>query len=283
MKFGICIPNCHGDYTDPRLAAEVAYEAEQAGWDGFFTWDHIGDTWADEVSDPWIMLAAIAMRTRRITLGPLVTPLPRRRPWKVAREIVTLDHLSGGRVILGVGTGEGSEFPNYFEQTDHRSRGEMLDEALDILMRLWSGKRFSFDGRYYRLKDVRHLPRPLQQPHIPIWVAAQYPYQRPLRRAAHWDGLSIIANNAGLCDQLPAEQVRECVHRVYAERETQQRNGPYEVLHWGHFKGKDRGKHIEQAMAYADAGATWWIEDLNWTSGSLQEVRTTVCQGPPRL
>lgn len=104
MFFAIDTPN-FGDYSEPRLLAELAKEAEDAGWDGFFLWDHIGADWPLPVADPWIALAAMAMTTRRIKLGPLVTPLPRRRPWKLARETATLDHLSHGRLILGVGIG----------------------------------------------------------------------------------------------------------------------------------------------------------------------------------
>ena len=110
MRYGVYVPN-FGPYGDARVLADLAYEAEEAGWDGFFLWDQVSKTTLAPTFDPmvdlWIALAAIALRTRTIRLGPLVTPLPRRRPWMVARETVSLDHLSAGRLIFGVGSGGG--------------------------------------------------------------------------------------------------------------------------------------------------------------------------------
>ncbi len=167
-----------GELSDPRVVAELAAEAEAAGWDGFFLWDHVA--YRDpvrEIADPWVTMAAIAMTTSRVVTGPLVTPLPRRRPHQLARETVTLDRLlGGGRLVLGVGVGSENteEFDpaRFGEEGDMRARAKLLDEGLDAVKRYWDGE---FE------------PTPVQP--IPIWVAARYPNRRPLRRAARHDGL----------------------------------------------------------------------------------------------
>lgn len=153
MQFAIDIPN-FGVYSDPHLLAELAHEAEEAGWDGFFVWDHINYKIVDSpgpvaIGDPWVQLAAIAMRTSQIKIGPMVTPLPRRRPWKLARETATLDHLSRGRLIFGIGLGSerSKEYSTFGEVTDPRVHGEMLDEGLEVLTRLWSGEEFNYEGK----------------------------------------------------------------------------------------------------------------------------------------
>ncbi|MGZ8610784.1 MAG: LLM class flavin-dependent oxidoreductase [Actinomycetota bacterium] len=167
MRFGISVPNI-GDL--PTLL-ELGTMTEAMGWDGFFLWDHsrFMKEFPVPVFDPWVVLAAVAERTGRIRLGPLVTPLARRRPWKVARETVTLDHLSGGRLILGVGLGypADAEFELLGEDPDARVRAEKLDEGLEILTRLWSGEPVSFDGRHHHVRDTTFAPAPLQRPRIP--------------------------------------------------------------------------------------------------------------------
>ena len=99
------MPN-FGEFGDPHRLVEIARTAEEADWDAVFIWDHIqAGHWAGPVVDPWVSMAAMAAATERVRLGTMVTPLPRRRPAKPARETGTLDHLSGGRLILGVGIG----------------------------------------------------------------------------------------------------------------------------------------------------------------------------------
>jgi len=183
-----------GDFADPRVTAELAVAAEGAGWDGIFLWDHM---WRppDQVSgvgDVWISLAAIASATTRLRLGPGVTPLTRRRPHKVARETVTLDHLSNGRLTLGIGLGVNSagELERFGEQTDPVVLGERLDESLELLLALWSGEEVDHDGPHFTARGVRFTPGPLQRPRIPIWAAARgINSPKPVRRAARLDGL----------------------------------------------------------------------------------------------
>jgi len=167
------------ELSEPALVAELAARAEARGWDGFFVWDHVQyRAPVSELADPWITLAAVAGSTERVTIGPLVTPLARRRPHQLARETVTLDRLSGGRLVLGVGLGSdrtGEFDPERFgEEGDGRARARLLDDGLERLSAYWDGE---FE------------PRPVQRPRIPVWVASRWPNRRPLRRAARWDGL----------------------------------------------------------------------------------------------
>src|SRR5512140_1197824 len=192
MKYGLCLPN-GGVCGNARILAEFAALAEKSGWDGVFLEDYIVWQGHQDVPtcDPWIALAAMAMTTQHIRLGIQVVPLPRRRPWRVASEAVAIDHLSHGRLILGVGIGDTSidiSFTHFGEVTDAKQRGKMLDEALDVIVGLWTGKPFQYDGEYYHLKEVIVLPPPLQQPRIPIWVGGGYPLRGPLRRALRFDG-----------------------------------------------------------------------------------------------
>ena len=165
------------ELMEPRLLAELAQSAERNGWDGFFLWDHLSyRPPVRAVADPWVALAAIAYATERIRLGPLVTPLSRRRVHKLARETVTLDHLSAGRLTLGVGLGSSGsgEIERFGEVADPRERARLLDDGLRLLSEYWNGGL---------------EPPPVQKPRIPIWVAGRWPSRRPVRRAARWDGM----------------------------------------------------------------------------------------------
>jgi alkanesulfonate monooxygenase SsuD/methylene tetrahydromethanopterin reductase-like flavin-dependent oxidoreductase (luciferase family) len=196
MRFGIGFPT-FGPYSDPRLLADLAREAENSAWDGCFVWDHVQVGWLDAVADPWVALTAITLATRRIRLGTLVTPLYRRSPWKLARETATLDHLSQGRLILGVGLGSDTfgEISAFGGPQDDRVRAQMLDEGLAVLTGLWSGESFSFSGKYFHIDNTRFIPTPVQQPRIPIWVAGTWPKRPPFRRAARYDGVIPVAGD----------------------------------------------------------------------------------------
>ncbi|GCE14122.1 LLM class flavin-dependent oxidoreductase [Tengunoibacter tsumagoiensis] len=281
MRFGIVIPNCGGDYADPRFVAEVAHEAEEAGWDGFFVWDHISDKWAPEVSDPWIMLSAIAMRTHRLKLGTMVTPIPRRRPWKLSRELVTLDHLSGGRIILGVGIGGGAEYTDYGEQADNKLHAEMLDESLELLEELWTGEPVNHQGQHYTVQHVRYLPRPVQQPRIPIWVASVWPNKNPQRRAARWDGIVPIGKGLGPLEQMSPADEQACEEFVRAQQSPERAAQPYDHIHWGVLEGKDAEADRALVEEYSQVGVNWWLENITWSRGTLEEQRERIRKGPP--
>src|SRR5512143_1911614 len=146
-----------GTYANPRLLADLASEAEAAGWDGFFLWDAVFARPARlPMTDPWIALAAIAAQTEHIKIGAMVTPLARRRPWQVARETVSLDHLSKGRLIFAVGLGwRALDFEAFGEDANARTRADRLDEGLAIITSLWSGRQVTFHGKHYRADKVR--------------------------------------------------------------------------------------------------------------------------------
>ena len=191
MRFSINIPN-FGDFAGADTVARVASAAEAAGWDALFVWDHIVHyrRYQRSFGDPWILLTAAALATTRIKLGPLVTPVPRRRPHQLARQESTLDHLSDGRVIFGAGLGVPieDEYGSFGEPTDPRLLAERLDEGLYLLDRYWSGEPVTHDGRHYHVEDVTLLPRPVQRPRVPVWIGGFWPHRPPMRRAARWDG-----------------------------------------------------------------------------------------------
>ena len=179
MRYGFVFPG-----NDINTSVEMAQEAEAAGWDGYFVWDGVWGT------DPWVTLGAIAATTKRIRIGTMITPPSRRRPWKLAAETATVDRLSGGRLILGVGLGApDTGFEKFGEETNRRTRAELMDEALDIVTGLWQGQPFEYQGAHHHVQagDLPlTCPPPVQQPRIPIWVGGES--GPALRRAARWDG-----------------------------------------------------------------------------------------------
>ncbi|HEY0068825.1 MAG TPA: LLM class flavin-dependent oxidoreductase [Chloroflexia bacterium] len=278
MRYGVIVPN-FGEYSDARTVAGLAREAEEAGWDGFFIWDQMSMDTPEPVADPWIVLAAVAMSTSRVRLGPLVTPIARRRPWKLAREAVTLDHLSGGRLILGVGLGafQHEEFEALGDVGDPRVRAEMLDEGLQVLVGLWSGLPFSFEGKHYHIQEARFLPTPLQKPRIPIWVAGNWPTKAPFRRAARWDGVIPGWDIMGGQKQHP-EEVAAMIEYIQSHRTSE---GPFEVAYGAKSTG-DPAQDASITRPYIEAGITWWLEDLNPWRGTLPQMRERVRKGPPK-
>jgi alkanesulfonate monooxygenase SsuD/methylene tetrahydromethanopterin reductase-like flavin-dependent oxidoreductase (luciferase family) len=265
MRSGLWFP-LFEELADPGAVARLAAEAEERGWHGVFVWDHV--RWREpirEVADPWITLTAIATATERVMLGPMVTPLARRRPAKVARETATLDRLSGGRLILGIGLGSdrfGAEFSKTGEQLDDRARGEMLDEALEILKAAWSGEPVKHHGRHYLIDDVQFLPRPVQRPGVPVWAAAYPGNVKPLRRAARCDGFFPV----GL------ESVDQFAQAVAAVRDLRgDISEPYDIT-----VELPPGSDV---TPYAEAGATWWMTGIE-PGASLDEVRSVIREGP---
>ncbi len=276
MRFAINTPN-FGDFANPHLVAELAHEAEDSGWDGYFLWDHIGADWPDAVADPWIELAAMALSTSRILIGPIVTPMPRRRPQKLARETVTLDHLSNGRLVLGVGIGSdsGREYSCYSELPDDKLHGEMLDEGLEVLTRMWSGEKFSYEGQHYSITNAHFLPRPRQQPRIPIWVAGVWPNKKPFRRAAQWDGVCPMGRDG----VMTPDDFRDMLAYIEEYRTS---DAPFDVVRGARTPGKDAGEDAAIVAPYAEAGVTWWSEGFDWND-TLEAVRARIHTGPPQL
>lgn len=269
-------------FGHPRIIAELARDAEAAGWDGVFTWDDIAG-WERDMADPTVALAAAALVTQHVRLGALITPLARRRPWKFARESVSLDQLSNGRLVVGVGVGSGQEqFGDLGDEADQRTRGVMLDEALAVITGLWQGEPFAFAGEHYCLKPTTFRPRPVQRPRIPIWVAGTWPHKRPLARMARWDGMFPLF--WGIDD--PKEQqahLRTMVAAVRAMRPDAA--APFDVVVSGETATGQGAQTEEHIAAFAAAGATWWLESLNpersdggrW---SFDRLRERILAGP---
>lgn len=266
MKTGIVIST-----GDPRTAADLAAEAEAAGWDGVFYWDAIAIPGLAEIYDPWVVMAAMAMRTERVTLGAILSPPSRRRPWKLARETMTLDRLSNGRLVVPVGLGalDDLAFGNVGEAIEAKARAEMLDESLAILEGLWSGEPFGFEGRHYRFEPMTFRPTPVQRPRIPIWVVGQWPKERSVGRALRFDGI------------IPETSDPDAI-RALAERVTSGRLGrPFEIVVEG--TTPDDPARAGAAIApLAEAGATWWTE-ADWSDATVESLRRRIAAGPPAV
>jgi alkanesulfonate monooxygenase SsuD/methylene tetrahydromethanopterin reductase-like flavin-dependent oxidoreductase (luciferase family) len=258
MRYGVSIPVM----DEPGALVDIGLAAEANGWDGVFLWHHVVGTpdLPMPVSDAWVVLGALATRTERVRLGTTVTALPRHQPQEVARQTVTLDRLSGGRAVLGVGLGEPpSEYTALGRPADRRTLAAMLDEGLEVVAGLWSGRPFTHHGAHYTFDEVQFLPPPLQQPRIPVWVSAMARNERTLGRAARWDGVVIGAMTAeGTVDVLPAEAVAEVAARPDAPADVVVAAPP----------GTDPG-------LYEGTGATWVL-----VTGWLDELRG-VAAAPP--
>jgi len=291
VRYGIVLPNV-GGCGDARLLAELAREAEDSGWDGAFIFDCVmskawDDFFAETVEkratvDPWIALTAMALRTERLILGPMITPIARRRPWKLARECVSLDHLSNGRMVLPVGLGavDDGGFAKVGEELDRKKRAGMLDEGLAILEGLWSGEPFTFRGEHYTIDDLTFQPPPVQSPRIPIWVVALWPYEKSIERALHWDG-AIPARREGEGEFTP-DDTRELAARV----KPRPNGAPFDIVIEGESSGGDRERAVARVTPYAEAGATWWLESV-WMRAlkppqDVERVRRRIRQGPPQ-
>lgn len=285
IRMGVGLPN-GGPWGDPTHLAELARVAETSGWDGVFLEDYVVWQGHEEVAtfDPWIALAAIATATEKIRIGIGVVALPRRRPWNVAKAAVTLDHLSGGRMILGVGVGDvmttDRSFSPFGDARPLRERAQMLDEGLAVLEGLWSGETFSFEGSFYRVEPVKLRPRPIQQPRIPIWVGGGYPLEGPVRRALRWDGSCLyIHKRPGQWQDWTAEDAAALRERAHRERGE---GMPFDIVVGGRQRGQDEEAERKLIRSLGEAGATWWSEYIPPNAGSFDEVCTRISGGPLR-
>jgi hypothetical protein len=280
MRFAVYIPN-FGPFFAPSVVAETAGAAEAAGWDGLFMWDHL--IWGEElVGDPWIALAAAAVATHHLRLGPVAVPIPRRRPWQVARAATTLDLLSEGRAVLGVGIGSDAhgDFSKFDEQRDAATRGRMLDEGLGIIRALWSGRPVHHTGEFFRIDNVAMRPNPIQEPSVPIWVAGDWPRREPFERARRWDGA--VPQRVG--QELTVDDVRELRALVGS---TNLDGRSFDVLHIGHTPD-NKAESRRRVRALSEAGATWWLENLGigWlgkrSTIDYESIRERIALGPPK-
>jgi alkanesulfonate monooxygenase SsuD/methylene tetrahydromethanopterin reductase-like flavin-dependent oxidoreductase (luciferase family) len=288
MRYSVNVPN-FGEFAAPEVFAEVARRAEEAGWDALLVWDHVVEQkdLRREIADPWILLTAAALATRRIRLGTAITPVARRRPAKLAREVTTLDRLTGGRVILGVGLGApvADEYGSFGDTTDTRVLAERLDEGLHALDLLWSGKPVTYRGNQVTVDDVVFLPTPVQRPRVPVWVGGVWPNKSPMRRAARWDGA--IPATAGFEAGRPpgVSETRDLVRFLRACRAD---NGladrPFDIVIGGASPaGAPAARDVIGPLA--DAGITWWDERMPWGDDldRTEPILRRIDQGPPRI
>ena len=269
MQYGLeVIP--FGRFSDPREVVKIAQIAEAAGWQGLWLWDHLVFPWA--VGDPWITLAAVASATQSMKLITGVAPMPRYRPHLLARQLTSLDLLSGGRMIFGSGLGIPSDFTPFGEPGSAKTRAAMADEGLDLLAKLWFGEEVTHHGAFYRAKGVRMLPTPVQRPRIPIWIGGDSP--AALRRAARWEGwiMGVIDEQCNVIKS--PTQIAAQVTMIHQHRST---NEPFEVAVDGTSKAGDSAL----AREYADAGATWWFEAIFESRGPLEAQIERIKAGPP--
>lgn len=274
MHHGIVIANL-GDYYDPRVAVKLARTAEEAGWEGFFVWDHLGFVWGAPSGDPWIILSAVAASTQRLKIGTAVTPLARRRIQVVANGLATLDLLSSGRVIFGVGLGGvPREFAAFGDPGDVKERAARLDEGLTVLDRLMSGEEVTHNGRHYTVEGIRLAPLPVQRPRVPVWIGGEA--GPALRRAARWDGWLASATplDGSISMSKSPEQIGEMVAEIQRYRTS---DAPFDVALDGYSEPEDD----TLPRAYAESGATWWLESIHGRRGTVDEMLARVKAGPP--
>jgi alkanesulfonate monooxygenase SsuD/methylene tetrahydromethanopterin reductase-like flavin-dependent oxidoreductase (luciferase family) len=231
-----------------------------------------------ETYDPWVVMAAMAMKTERVRLGAILTPPARRRPWKLARETMTLDHLSDGRLVLPVGLGalDDGGFSKVGEPTDRRIRAELLDESLEILTGLWSGEPFSYDGKHYYLEEMTFLPPPVQRSRIPIWVVGAWPSKKSMNRALRYDGLLAYTSRG----EVTPEDIRAIKEYV---KENKGADDTFDIVWEGMTPGDGPERAASVVRPFAEAGATWWIESSWLPPNTLEDLRRRIGQGPPRI
>jgi alkanesulfonate monooxygenase SsuD/methylene tetrahydromethanopterin reductase-like flavin-dependent oxidoreductase (luciferase family) len=239
--------------------------------------------------DPWIALAAMSVKTSRLRLGPMVTSLARRHPWKVAREAVSVDRLSGGRLIFGVGLGDppDRDFGTFGEDEDAKVRAQKLDEGLAILDGLWSGQPFSFPGEYYTVRETVFLPTPVQAPRVPVWVGGGWDKHAPMRRAARWDGYFPLKWRS----MVAVDEWRTIKDYLQQHRQS---DAPFDLVQGGETPGDDPARATDIVSPYAEVGVTWWVEHIDpWRYGlgweelltpqAVERMNERIRQGPPKL
>lgn len=275
MNFGIYIPN-GGDFADPKDVAELARAAERSGWDGFFIWDHLllGPEGTVPAADVWVELAAVAVATEHIKIGPLIVPLARRRVQVVAKQVVTLDRLSNGRLILGAGLGVECDFARFGESTNLRTRGSALDDSLGILKTWWAGGEVLFDRG---ADGVRLVPGPKSPAGIPVWVGGSLPERssRPLKRAVREAGFFPVGPNYSPTNPVRSQEYAQLSKRLDMARQEGKLSPEFDLV-----VAARSGDGVEAPETYASSGVTWWLESFDSAPGELEAAHETVAEGP---
>ncbi len=278
MRFAIYLPTAR-DFADPPVLADLAAEAEERDRDGVFIWDELSLSLSNEpwpLTDPWVSLAAIATRTTRVRIGPMVTPLARRRPSRLARETVAIDHLSRGRVVLGVGLGAAadSECAAFGEDPDPKVRAQKVDDGLEIVDRLWRGEPVKLHRKTTSRARHDFLSRPVQQPRIPIWVGGWWPNRAPARRAARWDGMFPV--HPGWPDSYLAPDDYRAIRASSGSSAAARRVSTSRRR--GRGPATTRRSRGRPSREYEDVGVTWWLQKAD----SLESAGACIRESPLR-
>lgn len=275
MKYGFVIPG--GNLT---TILDLAEQAELAGWNGIFYWDGIYIEEVPLMYDAWTVLAAMALRTKKIRIGAMLTAVNRRRPWKLAREAVTVDHLSNGRLIIPVGLGalDDGGYSKVGEPQDRKVRAELLDEGLEIMRGLWTGKPFSYEGKYHKIGKMTFRPRPIQKQGIPIWVVGAWPRMKSTQRALKYDGL--IPTKKGQEGSSGGVTLDDVLDIKQFIRRNRKAKTPFDIVYEGQTPVGNRKKGAEIVRPWEKAGVTWSIES-RWSKP--HEALPRIKQGPPKF
>jgi alkanesulfonate monooxygenase SsuD/methylene tetrahydromethanopterin reductase-like flavin-dependent oxidoreductase (luciferase family) len=275
VKHGLFLPPFDG-LADAQRMGDLAGLAEEVGWDGFFVWDHLRYREpVRDIADPYVCLAVMAATTSRITLGPMVTPLTRRRPQVVARQAVTLDRLSTGRLVMGFGIGDdypGGDLACFGELTDGRDCGRALDEGLEIFNGLVTGQTVNVTGDFLRAEDVAFQPTAVRADGIPVWTAGRWPNTAPIRRAAQHQGMMVIQ----VTEPRQIEELAAKLAQAGADLEH------FEIAHWGERDETMAYRKDERYSEWERAGVTWYLSGPGQFNLVYDEVRAYVAAGPPR-
>lgn len=272
MKYAVYCAN-YGALADPHLLLDIAVRSETAGWDGFFVYDHI--VVGGRTVDPWTVLAAVAARTN-LVLGPMVVAVPRRQPWELAHQTITLDRLSEGRLILGAGIGEAADHAVIPASHNGHPRRERLDAGLELLEALWSGEEVTTTNGPWPLYQLKLRPGPFNG-RIPIWVGGRHPADAPMRRAARFDGAFPIRKTWNPLEPLTPDELEEMASVVRAERGNLDH---FELVTAGKTP-PDRAAAGAIVADYEAVGATWWLETLEPRRGEVHTLLDRVDAGPP--
>jgi alkanesulfonate monooxygenase SsuD/methylene tetrahydromethanopterin reductase-like flavin-dependent oxidoreductase (luciferase family) len=272
MRFGFVITG-----GDANEIVEMGELIEQSGWDAAFGWETVYGL------DPWVLLGAIAAKTSRIRLGTLLTPPSRRRPWKLAAEVATLDRLSEGRaqLIVGLGAPE-TGFAEVGEAADRKTRAELMDEAIELMHRFWSSEPFTYEGKHYKVdwQNTNWKLAPVQKPRAPIWTVAMWPNARSMARAYRLEGcLPFVRTENPMENGITPEDVAAIQAQAL---EVKDPKSTFDVVIEGVTPPGDEAA-LDRVRAFRDAGATWWVESMWEAPGGMDAVRERIVAGPPKV
>lgn len=275
INFGIYIAN-FDIFESPIDYLDLAVATEENSWDGFFMWDHTVGIPGKPASETFTTLSAIASKTNNIKIGTTVTGLPRHRPWNLARKVATIDHISNGRFIFGIGLGARDEYSPFNEENDNKILKEKVDESLQIIQGIFEKDHFSFSGKHYQLNDVSFNPKPKQK-NLPIWVAGTWPYKGPFRRAAKFNGIFPLSADPDEI-RLSPKEYQDIISFINQFRDPK---SDFDVV--SHMYTTGNKEDDAWISDYIDVGVNWLIEVIYPGRASKKEIFDRIKKGPPSI